>query len=546
MNQDEIIYITGHQHPDTDAIVAAISYAHLKNKLGVKAIACRLGDLNPETSYLLKRFGFEQPYLLEDARKTLGEITLDDAAFISPETTIRETMRLMQEKNQPYFGVCDRDGRLLGMVTKSDLVKVGLGDTSIGISLLKATSIHDIAKTIEGKIVYDDPNYTLNGKVSIIAITRTKLENYEIKERIVITGDDPEAQKELIKKGAGALIVVWSKKVEDDVLSVARKYHCPIILSGHGSMNTSRYIYFAPPVSLVMNTKVVSFQRDELVEDAAKKMMNHRFRGFPVVDEENHLVGYVGRYHVMNYQNKKIIMVDHNEFSQSVKAIEKAQILEVVDHHRINDFSTTQPIRFRTEIIGSSASIIYKLYREQGISIPQNIASILLGAVLSDTLMFQSPTTTPEDIEIANQLAAIAGLEIQSFGREMFAASANIEGKSILELIDRDVKPFNIHGVKTMISQIIIPEADMLSRRPEEVQAALDQFCQERGLDLAILAITGIIDKGSVFFAAGDKAAWMADAFPDNENEKHSLQAGVLSRKKQFVPLVTSAIVKNL
>lgn len=546
MKQDELVYVIGHQHPDTDAIAGAIAYANLKREMGMNAIPCRLGDLQPETEYLLKKYGFETPKLLEDARKTLKEIKLDKAYYVTPSATIRETLKLMQELNQPFFGVCDDEKHLLGLVSKSDLVNVGLGSTSLGIELLKKTPVKNIARVIDGKLIYDDPLVKLNGKVSIIAITQSKLANYEIKERIVIAGDDPQAQKELILKGAGLLILVWTKEVSPEIIALAKEYHCPLILSGHGSMNTSRYLYFAPPVSLVMNQKLISFNHDELVEDAGKKMMNYRFRGFPVVDEENHLVGYVGRYHVMNYSNRKLILVDHNEFSQSVKAIEKAQILEVVDHHRINDFSTTQPLNFRGEVIGSSASLIYKIYKENEIAIPKNLAALMLGAVLSDTLMFASPTTTEQDKKIASALAKIAEVDIATFGKDMFAASADIEGKSVIELINRDVKLFHIHDIKLMVSQIIIPEIEMLTSRGEQIQKELDQFTIDNDLPLCVLAITGIIDKGSCFYASGEYASIMKDAFPNKEGENHSILEGVLSRKKQFIPMITSAIAKNL
>lgn len=542
MEQKEPIYITGHQHPDTDSIASAIGYAFFKHARGYRAIPCRLGKLNSETSWLLKRFGFEEPMLLQDARKTLGEIELDSPVSVSPEDTIYETILKMQELHRAAFAVADTDGKMIGMVTKSDLSTIGLGDTASGIELLRKTSIDDICRTINGTMVYRDTQFHINGKVSIIALTAAKLENYEIQDRIVIVGDDPDAQAELIRKGAGTLIVVWAKEIQPKVLKVAEEFHCPVIISGHGSMNTSRYVYFAPPVKLVMTTSLVTFSTKELAEDAARKMMTTRYRTYPVVDQEGHLAGYVSRYHIMNYTNKKIILVDHNEFSQSVRAVEKSQLLEVVDHHRIYDFATSQPVSFRNEIVGSTATIVATMFRENQIPIPQNLAGLLLAAVLSDTLMFQSPTTTDKDRETANVLAALADLDIEDFGREMFAVQAENGSRSISDLVGQDIKFYEIQSCRVMISQVMVSSLAEIRNRADEIQQQLDLYAAQKTPDLLVTAFTSVLDKGSVFFGAGEKAAWVTEAFPDREGDAHSIQPGILSRKQQILPTITNTI----
>lgn len=544
MSADTQVYVTGHINPDTDSIASAIAYAFFKRSTGVRAVPCRLGKLNVETKYLLERFGFEEPMLLTDARKRLSEIDLDEPFAISDSSSIQDTLQLMAKNRQTNFGVVDDEKKLVGIVSKSDLASVGLGDTALGIELLRQTPISYIAKAINGTLVYDDPEAHINGKVSIIAITQKHLELYEVKDRIVILGDDPESQIELIKRGAGAIILVWTKEVREDVLEVAKEYHCPIILSGHGSMNTSRYIYFAPPVSLVMSHRMITFREDEFVEDAGKRMANYRYRAFPVLDAEGHLVGYVSRYHVLNYHNKKIIMVDHNEFSQSVKSIEKAQLLEVLDHHRIADFATNLPVQFRNEIVGSTATIVSKIFRENQIPVPPNYAGLLLGAILSDTLMFESPTTTPLDHECANMLAAIANLDIEEFGQEMFRAASEAEDVSMKERLTQDIKYFDIHGCKTMVSQIIVAETEPYLDRELEIMHAVENLSKKKSLDLCVLSLTGIIDRGSRFYAAGEKAKWVTEAFPNREGEEHSLQEGILSRKQQIVPILTDIIAK--
>lgn len=542
----DVIYVTGHKHPDTDSIVSAIAYAQLKQRKGYDAVACRLGKISAETEYLLNRFGFEEPMLFEDARATIRDIEFDDPMTVTPETTIYETLQLMQEHNKQSYGVVNEKGKLKGMVTKSDIASVGLGDTALAIQLLKDTPVSYIAKTINGEVVYTDDDFHFNGKVSIIAMTQTRLENYDIHDRLVILGNDVEAQKTAILKGAGILVVVWAEKIEDDVLTLAKQYHCTIITSGHGTMNTSRYLYFSPPVRLIMKKDLVSFNMDEFVEDVGKKMLKSRYRSYPVVDNDNYLQGYISRYHVLNHRNKKVILVDHNEYAQSVKGIESAELLEVIDHHRIGDIATNQPISFRNEIIGSTASIVTSIYMESQMEIPKNLAGLLLGAILSDTLKFRSPTTTSKDIGLAKALANIAELDIDTFAKEMFQVSSNISKRSVKELIRQDIKHFEIDGNEVMIGQVIISSVVEVKEIEEELQQELEMFTKSKKLDICVIAFTSILENGSIFYSAGEKADAIFEAFPNKEGEQHSFQEDVLSRKNQIVPMLSKAIINAM
>ncbi|MEE3488664.1 MAG: putative manganese-dependent inorganic diphosphatase [Bulleidia sp.] len=532
------IYITGHQHPDTDSIVSAIAYAFFKRCQGKKAIACRLGDVNNESRYLLNRFHYEEPMLLKDARKTLGEIELDSPISITPETTVLECVRRMHAEERFSYAVVDEKGKVTGIVSSTNLANIGLGDTAAEIELLKHTPVFDIAESINGTIIYDDKDIHINGKTSIIAMSQAGTANYDVQDRIVIIGDDAKGQMDLIEKGAGMLIVVWAKMIDADVLISAKQHHVPIIISGHGVMNTSRYLFLSPPVRLIMQTKPVCFRESDLVEEAGKKMLKTRYRSYPVVDANGVLKGYVSRAHIMDYKNKRIILVDHNEFSQSVPAIEKAQILEVVDHHRINDFATSQPVSFRNEIVGSTATIIATMFRENQILMPKELAGLLLGAILSDTLIFQSPTTTQKDRDTANILAALADLDIDTFGKEMFAAGAAGDNRSIHDMIVSDIKYYDINGVHTMISQVIVYSAKEMNKRRKEIQTDIDTLAAKKELGLLCVAFTSVIEDGSVFYAGGEKADKVLEAFPG----LHELQPGILSRKKQILPKITEAV----
>ena len=543
MEQDRV-YVTGHKHPDTDSVASAIGYAFYRRANGIKAVPCRLGKLSAETKYLLKRFGFEEPMLLDDARYKLNEIDLDEPVSIEPDKTLFEAIRVLQKNNRQICSVLDDDGKLLGIVTRSDAADLSMGDTESTSKLLQDTPVECISAAVGGKIVYNDPESRINGKVSIIALTKEKLTDFDFRDMILITGNDPKVHKQLVELGPGVLIVVRTDEVAPEVIEAAKKNHCSIIISGHDTMNTSRYVYFAPRVSKMMKKNPIKFYGRELVEDAGRKMLRSRFHAYPVIDDDGKLLGYVSRYHVMNSGNKKMILVDHNEFSQSVRGIEKAEVLEVIDHHRINDFSTNHPVAFRNEIIGSSATIVATIFRENQIPFPKNLAGLLLGAILSDTLKFQSPTTTSKDVATAQFLAGIAGLDIDEFAKDMFSVSANIKGKTVNELLNQDIKFFNIEGCKTMISQVIVTSADTARGMERQVQKLLDEFTKKKGLDLCLMAFTSILENGSIVYAAGDKKPWALEAFPNKEGENHSLQKGVLSRKSQILPRITAVVQK--
>ena len=307
-------------------------------------------------------------------------------------------------------------------------------------------------------------------------------------------------------------------------------------------MNTSRYLYFSPPVQLIMKKNVISFNVDEFVEDVGKKMLKTRYRSYPVVDNDNYLKGYVSRYHILNYHNKKVVLVDHNEYAQSVKGIETADLIEIIDHHRIGDIATTRPISFRNEIIGSTASIITSIYLENQMDIPENLAGLLLGAILSDTLKFRSPTTTPKDKGLAQTLAKIAGLDIKKFAADMFKVSSNISKKSVKELINQDIKRFEIDGNVIMIAQVIISSVVEVKVIEDELQKELDKFTKENRLDMCVIAFTSILENGSIFYSAGEKKM-QSLKLSLTEKGRTQFPEDILSRKNQIVPLLSRAII---
>ena len=544
MAQDNKIYVTGHKNPHADSVAAAVAYAEYKKEQGFDAIPCVLGKINKESQYLLDRFGFEKPQLLETAQVRLDEVDLAAPLSITPETTIFETVGLMKKEEREGFAVVDEENRVIGWVSKSDLANIALNDTRNSHSMLKDTPTEDIAKTINGKILYDDDHRHLNGKVSILTMTnKENLEDYEVADRIVITGGNKKAQKILIEKGAGMLIIIWESSVDESVMKLAKEHHCTIVTSGYGAMNTSRFLYFAPPVKMMMTLKPMKFYGHELAEDAGRKMARTQYRSFPVVDETEHLVVYAMRYHILNYNDKQLILVDHNEFSQSVKGIEKARVLEVIDHHRVTDFSTSRPVSFRNEIVGSTCTIIATIFRENQVPIEENLAGLMLGGLLSDTMNLQTPTTTDKDRQTANILAALAGLDLDQFSEELFSLTED-EGGSLEELMSRDIIFDDVMGVRLMLTKVNVPQVEPYRDRAEDMQQALDMLTRNKNADMGILSITSALENRSILFASGDKGKWLFEAYPDQEGEPHSVQEGLVSRKMQILPKISKVISK--
>lgn len=541
---NDIVYVFGHINPDTDSIASAIAYANLKRKLNINAYACRLGAINQETKYILNRLNFPEPMLLEDARSCLDEIAVDEAVKVLPDATILEVLEKMEIHDKQVVAVVNQLDKLQGIITKSNIATISMGDTSESIELFKKTPIEYFARVIKGKLIYAPEQARLNGKVSCIALSSNRLTNYDLTDRIVIIGNDVDAQLEAIEKGAACIITVWTDNIAPMVIEKAVEKNCGIIISGYGMMNTSRYLYFAPPAKYIMTSDLEVFRKREYVKDVAKKITYSRYRSYPVVDNQNHIFGFISRYHVLNAKNRSVILLDHNEPGQSVRFIEQAEIKEIIDHHRISDLMTSKPIYFRNEVLGSTATIVAKMYYEHGVEIEEKYAALLLSAIISDTLNFKSPTTTAVDRKIANQLAEIANLDIDEFAYDIFMASNEITQKSISELIKYDMKEFVISNRKINISQIILYDLKELDILNQKLLDTMNEFVSYTGIDLLVVVFTSISKNGSIIFSAGELTDAVNKAF--DICDSNQFIKGVVSRKKQIVPKLSKVIGEYL
>lgn len=538
--EKDYIFICGHRHPDTDSIVSALSYAHLKRSQGIPAIACRLGEINDETAYLLDRFKMEMPVLLKDSRASLDESEMDKPTVLHMDASIKDAMDKVTQKERTIAIVDDKDA-MIGIVTTSNLAKVSMGDTSATIELLKRTSVTNITKAVDGICLFEPKEFNFNGKTSIIAYGKDGLGKYDLQNRLVILGNDEAAQMEAIRKGAGAIVIVWSDGVSEDVLELAKDYNCAIILSSHGSMNTSRYILFSPSVREIMTTDLVTFNKNEFVKEVGRKMLNTRYRSYPVLDDYGRVYGFISRYHILNSNSKRIILVDHNELSQSVEGIEEAEVVEIIDHHKIGDITTLKPIMFRNEVIGSTSSIITKMFLEQDISIPKDLAGLMLGALISDTLNLKSPTTTPQDHELANKLEEISGVNRDELARDMFSEVSSFKHKSFSEIIDMDIKRFTIAGKEIKVSQAVVYNFDMISGTVSDFEEAMETYVEKSHLDLLVVIVTSVSEHGSLLLAAGPLKDSVLEFYEPKDGEDIYLK-DVVSRKNQILPDLFKAI----
>lgn len=540
-----VAYVTGHRHPDTDSIVSAIAYAHLRHQQGANIVPCRLGELTPEAAYLLERFKQPAPLLITDARSQIDETELDDGNELGPDDILRTALEKFAEGDQKVFTVQDAKGRLLGLVTNSSLSKFLLLDTGRAIDLLSETPIENIVKAIDGKLIYAPEETDHNGKVSIIALSANNLKFYDLEKRIVILGNDTNAQLEAIRKGAAALILVWTKEIAPMVMQEAKTQKCALILSGHGAMNTSRYIYYAIPVSAVMEREVISFNNAEFIDDVRNKMLQSRHRAYPVVDEENRVLGLTSRFRVLNAPRRRFILVDHNDSQQSVPHIDRGEIVEIIDHHRLGDITSDNPIFVRNEPVGATATIISEMFLEQGIEPDQDIAGLLLAAIIADTLNFKSPTTTPQDVRLAQHWAEFTGLDPTDLASDIFAASSQKLLEDLDKLIRNDIKEYVVEDKRILISQHTMYRLNEANSITDHMEEKLEEEAEKEGAYLWAMMFTSARDSGSIFYAAGPGKHVLESIFPNKSGEPHTFQAGVVSRKNQVMPKLLQSLRDN-
>ena len=544
----DIIYVTGHKNPDSDSICAAYAYAEFKNKIGdVETVACRLGNPNQETQYILDYFNAEAPRLLKTVKLKVEDLQFDNISPVSPEISLKTAWSIMRDKNIKTLPVADENDHLLGVLAVSNLTSCYMDIWDNRILAKSNTTLDNIIDTLSAKVSYVNEKVThFPGKIVVTAMQPDTMSGHIDEGDIAIVGDREEAQAALIKLNISLMIVTGGYAPSEKIVSLAKEHGVTIIVTQHDSFTASRLIVQSIPVGYVMvKENIVSFTTDDLVDDIKGIMTETRFRSYPVLDQNGRVVGTVSRYHLISNHKKKVIQVDHNERGQSVDGLEDAEVLEIIDHHRVADIQTNNPIYFRNEPVGSTSTIVAKCFFESGIRPSRKAAGLLCGAIISDTLLFRSPTCTPQDQYICKKLAEIADINIEEFAKEMFKAGTSLKGKTVEQIFNSDFKPFTIEDTKVGIAQVNTMDIEGFMPLKEEMLNYMDQKAKEAGLEMVLLLLTDILNEGSEILVTGAKPEIVEKAFKVTLKDKGAFLPGVLSRKKQVVPPITNTITSG-
>lgn len=542
---ENVVYVTGHKNPDSDSICAAYSYAEFKNKTSdLPAVAVRLGKVNQETQFILDYFGVEAPKYLETVKLKVEDLEIDTIKPIAENTSLKMAWNVMRDNHLKSLPVADEAGRLTGVISISNLTSAYMDIWDNNILAKSNTSIENIMDTLSATPIYiNEACKVFSGKIAVTAMQPESLKEIVTEGDIAIVGDRPDVQEALIDIKTSLIIITGSHKLEEKLLSRAKENGVTVISTPHDSFTASRLIVQSIPVSYVMATEdLVAFTTDDLVDDIKDIMAETKYHSYPVSNSAGKVIGTISRYHLISKNKKKVIQVDHNERGQSVDGLEDAEILEIIDHHRVADIQTNNPIYFRNEPIGSSSSIVAKCYFERGIQPTREVAGLLCGAIISDTLLFRSPTCTEQDKEIAAKLAEIAGINMEEFAKEMFKAGTSLQGKTVDEIFNQDFKPFTMGEVKVGVAQVNTMDIEGFMPLKDEMLDYMGKKANEEGYDVVMLLLTDILTEGSQILVAGERPDYVEKTFNVTLEDSMAFLPGVLSRKKQVIPPLTNVI----
>lgn len=546
--------ILGHRNPDTDSICSAICYAGFKHQLtGENYEPCRAGNVNPETQYVLDYFKLKAPRLVENVKTQVKDIEIRKTKGVSRGISLKNAWGLMQENNVVTLPCVTEEGLLEGVITIGDITKsyMNLYDSSI---ISKAcTKYANILDTLEGSMVVGDSEaYFDRGKVLIAAANPDLMENYIEKHDLVILGNRYESQLCAIEMEAGCIIVCEGAGVSLTIRKLAQERGCAVITTPYDTYTTARLINQSMPISYFMTKEnVIEFSEEDYLDDIREIMASKRHRDFPILDSDGKYIGMISRRNLLGAKGKSIILVDHNEKSQAVEGMESADIREIIDHHRLGTVETMSPVFFRNQPLGCTATIIYQMYQENHMEIDKTTAGLLCSAIISDTLLFRSPTCTPIDKAAGLALAQIAGLDIEKYAIDMFSAGSNLKGKSDGDIFYQDFKRFTVGNSVFGIGQITSLNAVELKDLRTRMSAYTEKEREQHEIDMMFFMLTNILTESTDLICTGQGAEQLiANAFhvKDEDMENVSGQTGivklpgVVSRKKQLAPQIMMAL----
>ena len=543
---ENIVYVTGHKNPDSDSICAAYGYSEFKNKTSkLPTIPVRLGNVNAETQFILDYFGVKAPKLLETVKLKVEDLDIDTIASILPELSLKMAWNIMRDNHIKSLPVVDNKNRLVGILSISNLASSYMDISDENILAKSKTSIENILDTLSARSIYINEDCKIfKGKIAVTAMKPDSLKELINEGDIALVGDRPDAQEALIDLKTSLIIITGSHTLAENLLSKAKENGVTVISTPYHSFVASRLLTQSIPVSYVMATgDLISFSKDDLVEDIKDVMAETRYNSYPVTDEDGRVIGTVSRYHLISNHKKKVIQVDHNERGQSVDGLEEAEVLEIIDHHRVADIQTSNPIYFRNEPLGSSSTIVGKCYFELNMTPSKEVAGLLCGAIISDTLLFKSPTCTEQDKIVCKKLAEIAGIpSLEEFAKAMFKAGTSLKGKSVSQIFNQDFKPFKMGEAKVGVAQVNTMDIDGFMPLKDEMLSFMKSEADSKDYDVVMLLLTDILTEGSQVLVAGERHDYIEKTFNVELKDSMAFLPGVLSRKKQVIPPLTNVI----
>ena len=540
------VVVIGHRNPDTDSICSAIAYAELKNK--TSSLVCeprRAGRMNQETEFVLKKFGVTPPRMCTDVNPKIRDVDFREMPGINGNTSLRKAWEIMRDKQIDTLPITDAGNELLGLITVKDIATANMDVFDTEVLAKSRTSYKNILETLGGTMVVGDENAVCTtGHIKIGTATPEMLESAVEKGDIVILTNRYESQLCAIEKEASLLIICNGAKVGRTIQRIAEETGVAIMSVACDSYAAGKLMSQCAPISYYMTRDdIVKFTLVTPVSDVTRVMTKVRHRYFPVLDEDGKYCGMVSRRNIIALRKRRIILVDHNEATQAVEGFDQAEILEIIDHHRIGSLETDGPVYFRNQPVGCTATIVTQMYDENGVTIPQKTAGLLLAAILSDTLVFRSPTCTPIDVNAANRLAKIAGVDINEFANEMFEAGEKLDGKTAEEVFLQDFKVFMCGDIRFGVAQGSYMTRKNLTAAEALLKPYLEEARNKQNVEDIYMLLTDVPKEESVVICDGRYAAGvLTDGFEIQPGADGSWTLpGVVSRKKQFIPALMTA-----
>ena len=533
----EEILVFGHKNPDTDSICSSIAMSNLRKQQGFNAIPCRLGEINKETKFVLDKLGVKSPKLLKTVSAQITDLNYVEKSTISTEDSIKEALDLMTKENFSSLPVIDTEGYFKTMLSISDIANTYLEIDYSDLFSKYSTTFENLKEALEGEVI--SGNYP-EGEIASNLKEASELESLK-KGNIVITTSLTDGIDKSIQAGARVVIVCCRK---GDFISPRVTSECAIMLVRHSFFKAISLISQSISVGGILNTNKVlfNFNKEDFLNEIRGIMKDANQTNFPVLEDDGKVYGTIRTKHLIDFHRKKVIMVDHNEFSQSVEGIQDAHILEVVDHHKFANFQTNEATKIRTEPVGCTSTIIYGLYKEAKIEPDEKTALLMLSAILSDTLFFKSPTCTSRDVEVAKELAKLAKVDnISEYGMEMLVAGTSMAKSSMKEIINQDKKIFPIGDMEIAVAQINTVQIGELVARKEEIAKEIEHEIGKYGYSLFLFVVTDIINSNSLVFTYGKEIEIVENAFKKEVVNNEILLENVVSRKKQIIPFLMTA-----